>query len=275
MKKMFLVICIIFVFCDSAFADYKPIPKNLSQQYKKEITRIINTQYPVAIRKTKQIRRNSHKMYLKVLKNKDFYMDYVTNNFDMIISVGEFNLLTKIIDITDRYVKIKDDDALATDYNGAILDFLDPYFKDNGIKTDKLDNLSNLIYINYNEITAEQKSLSELFNDGSGLLQQQYEKEKSSKYKDFKRFTASYIVQQDLKNYRCCRKSFYGEVMYLIDNADEKNHRFLLQIKKNFDNCSKDLKCWEYIGIDDYDYSWLDNATKNTIWFNNMVFEHK
>lgn len=114
------------------------------------------------------------------------------------------------------------------------------------------------------------------FNIASGgELQQQYEKEKSLKYKDFEKHKASYILKQDLINYRCCKKSIYGEVIYLIDNADEANYQFLLKIKKNYKNCRKNLKCWEYIEIDDYHYKWLDNSTKFVIWFNNMVFLHK
>jgi len=103
-----------------------------------------------------------------------------------------------------------------------------------------------------------------------GELQQQYEKEKASKYKAFEKYKASYIVKQDIKNYHCCRKSIYGELLYLINNADETNHQYLLKIKKNYDNCSKNLKCWEYVEIDDYHYNWLNSSTKNTIWFNNM-----
>ena len=270
MKKVILIMVTIILTSIPVFADYKPIPKNLNEQYKKEVTKIIDTQYPVAVRETKQIRRKAHKMYLKVLKDNSLYMDYVTNNFDINISIGEFNLLSKIIDLTDKYVKIKDDTALATDYNGAILDFLNPYFKDNKIETKKLDNLGILVNTKYKEIVEEQNILY-----GPYKLQQLYEEAKSSKYKDFEKYSAAEIVQQDLKNYHCCRKSMYGLVMYLIEQADETNHRFLLQIKKNFDDCSKNLKCWKYIKIDNYNYSWVNDATRNTIWFNNMVFLNK
>ena len=103
----------------------------------------------------------------------------------------------------------------------------------------------------------------------------QYEKEKNLKYSDFDKYNALFIVQQDLKNYHCNRKSMYGELIYLIDTADETNYRFLLQIKKNFDYCSKNIECWEYIAVDDYNYSWVNDSTKNIIWFNNMVFLNK
>ena len=139
--------------------NYISIPKELSKQYKAEIEQIIDEEYPHAVKKTKQIRAEAHKMYKKVLKNKNLYMEYATNNFDVLIGVEEFNLLSKIIDITDKYVQIKDEDALATDYNGALLDFLDPYFKDNDIKTDKLDNLSILINKEHKKIIQEQELL--------------------------------------------------------------------------------------------------------------------
>ena len=271
MKKILLILLLLF-FSLPAFPQYKPIPKNLSSEYKTEVAKIIDKEYPKAVKKTKQISSEAHKMYLKVLKNNNLYMDYATNNYDMIIDIGEFNLLSKIVDATDKYVSIKNDNALATDYNGAILDFLNPYFKDNQIKTKKLDNLGILINKKYKESNKEQKLLYVLHNGIGENLQQQYEKEKYSKYNDYKKYTATYMVQQDLLNYHCCRKSIYGEVIYLIDNADETNHRFLLQIKKNFENCSKNLKCWQPIEIDDYNYSWLDNATKYVIWFNNMIF---
>ena len=141
---------------------YIPIPEDKKAQYKNEVTQVINKEYPVAINETQQIRDKAHKMYLEVLKDKKLYMDYATSNFDIIISTGEFNLLSKIIDITDKYVKIKDEEALATDYNGAILDFLNPYFIDNNINTEKLDELGIFIHKNYNEIIQEEEHLHKI-----------------------------------------------------------------------------------------------------------------
>ena len=163
MKKILIILFfLLLIFDQTAFAEYKPIPKNLSSQYKIEITKIIDKDYPNAIKKTKQTRRKAHKMYLKVLKDKKFYIDYATSNFDIIISTGEFNLLSKIIDITDKYVKIKDEEALATDHNGAILDFLNPYFIDNNIKTEKLDKLGLFINKKRMEIIQEQEFLHKI-----------------------------------------------------------------------------------------------------------------
>ena len=50
MKKIFLIIYLIFALQIPTFAEYKPIPKNLNKQYKAEIEHIIDTEYPKAIK---------------------------------------------------------------------------------------------------------------------------------------------------------------------------------------------------------------------------------
>ena len=159
MKKLILLMLSFLILGTPCLAEYKPIPKELSKQYKKEITHLINTQFPVAIQETEMVWEEAHKMYLKVLKNKEFYMDYATSNYDTNIDIGEFNLLSKIITVTDKYVKIKEDTALTTDFTGALASFLSPYFKDNKIKTNKLNRLSILINKKYKEIEQEQQTL--------------------------------------------------------------------------------------------------------------------
>ena len=141
---------------------YKPIPKEKQAEYKAEVEKYIDEQVPIAIQEVEQIREDSHNFYLNVLKDKKLYIDYTSSNFDIIISTGEFNLLSKIIDITDKYVKIKDEEALATDYNGAVLDFLSPYFVDNNINTEKLDKLGVFINKKRTEIIQEQEFLHKI-----------------------------------------------------------------------------------------------------------------
>ena len=65
MKKILLIL-LLLLFSLPTLAQYKPISKDRSSQYKTEVTQIIDTQYPIAVRRTKQIRREAHKMYLKV-----------------------------------------------------------------------------------------------------------------------------------------------------------------------------------------------------------------
>ena len=158
MKKLLLLLLLIFISCP-AFAEYKPIPKELSKKYKAEITQLIRSQYPIAIREIEETRAQAHVMFLNDVKDKNLYMDYALNNFDMIIDNGEFHLLSKIIDVTNKYVDIKNDTALATDYVGALLDFLDPYFKDNRINKSKLNYIDTLVSIKAKEIEKEQRIL--------------------------------------------------------------------------------------------------------------------
>ena len=158
MKRIF-VLLLLLAFSLPVFAGYKPIPKEFSKQYKTEITQLINTQYPIAVHQTEQKRRESHDFYLKVLKNKNLYIDYATRNYDMTISNSEFEILSQIVDITNKYVNIKDDEELSTGFTGSLMDFLDPYFKDNKIDINKLKSLSALIHIRYNEIIQEQEAL--------------------------------------------------------------------------------------------------------------------
>ena len=95
-----------------------------------------------------------------------------------------------------------------------------------------------------------------------------------STYKSSKGSNAAHLVKKELKKYQKS-KSIYGKLIYLISNSDETNYRYLKTVRKNFDNCSEDLKCWEYIEIDNYYYGWLNEPSKHVIWFNNMVYLNK
>ena len=131
----------------------------MSKQYKAEVTQFIDTQYPIAVHQTEQYRIKSHNLYEKVLLDKSLYIDYATSNFDMNIENSEFEMLSQILAITNKYVNIKGDKSLSTDFSGSLMDFLEPYFKDNKVDTHKLNSLSALINIRYKEIIQEQESL--------------------------------------------------------------------------------------------------------------------
>ena len=51
MKKLFIAFYLIIIFVYLLFAEYKPIPANLSKQYKKEMEHIIDVEYPNTIKK--------------------------------------------------------------------------------------------------------------------------------------------------------------------------------------------------------------------------------
>ena len=141
MKNLFLTIVLLISFCLPTWAEYKPIPKELSIQYKNEVEQIINNKYKIIISQINHIHTDAKNQYIMVKKNKDTYIDFATANFDTAVFIPIFDLLSDIITITRKYSDLEQN-IPATDYTGALYDFLDPYFKDNNINTSKIDNLS-------------------------------------------------------------------------------------------------------------------------------------
>ena len=140
MKKVILIILAI-IFITPAFAEYKPIPPDLSKKYKAEIEQKINNEYGSTQQKINSIYNEATKDYKKVFKNKETYMDFASSNYDIHIFIPIFDLLSDLIDITNKYVDIKNE-IPATDFSGTLYDFLQPYFDDNKIDTHKIDKLS-------------------------------------------------------------------------------------------------------------------------------------
>ncbi len=140
MKKLFLVFCVLIFSCNLALAEYKPIPKNLSKQYQKEVITAINNEYPITKKGIALIAKTAHEKYKKVLKNKNLYMDYAISNYDTYIYTPIFDLLSDLISITGNYVEINNEE-LATDYDEVLYNYLIPYFNDNNIDPHKIDNL--------------------------------------------------------------------------------------------------------------------------------------
>lgn len=155
MKKFIsFLFCILFLSL-SAFAEYKPIPQNLSKQYKADIERIIDEEYPKALKQVDKIYNEAYKKYLKVLhnpKNIDIYMDFATCNYDTAVDTPAFNLFDKLIDITNKYISFNKYEIPPVDYSGALYDFMEPYFKDNYIDTSKIDSLAKYSNNYYHKI---------------------------------------------------------------------------------------------------------------------------
>ena len=140
MKKIIIIIFLIFLAIPT-FAEYKPIPKELSKQYKIEVEKIINIKYNKTQKKISSIYKKATKDYKKVFKDKNTYIDFASSNYDITIFSPIFYLLSDIIALTNKYVDIKDD-IPHTDFSGTLYDFLQPYFDDNNINTLKINTLS-------------------------------------------------------------------------------------------------------------------------------------
>ena len=144
MKKVLLIFFCLILFGLPVFAEYKPIPKELSKQYKNEITKAINKKYNFTLRKINKISKNAEKMYFKVLKNKNLYPEFCSNQFEMQIDSPMFYLLSDLITITNKYTIFAEEDIPATDFSGTLYEFLLPYFIDNEIDMDKINNIREL-----------------------------------------------------------------------------------------------------------------------------------
>ena len=145
LKKIFvLLFCFIFSVLSCFATDYK-----LPPQYKIEVEQTINNEYPATLKKINDIALNANTMYKQVLKDKNLYMDFCAENFDMMIFTPEFYLYSDLIKITQKYTLLKNP---PTDDAGTLYDFLLPYFDNNNIDTEKLDKLKSFSALKYKEI---------------------------------------------------------------------------------------------------------------------------
>lgn len=151
MRKI-LMLFILWCFALPCFAAYKPIPVDLSTQYKREVESVIKKQVPQAKQEVYQIFAQAQNYY----RNKDVME---LNDIEIAIGSPEFHLYLKIINLTNKYVYIQND-IPATDYEGELYDFLYPYFIDNNVDLTILNELINLCGAKQKEIQEMIKSLS-------------------------------------------------------------------------------------------------------------------
>lgn len=140
MKKMFLLIALLFINCTTVFAEYKPIPKNLSFQYKMEMEQIIDKEFPKAINNADNYVKDAENYYNQIIKN-GFNKDILTNMIlitEVCIPASEIDLYSKLLETTyEKYLNIKYE-PLGTDSTNPFAEILYLYFKDNNVNTTKL-----------------------------------------------------------------------------------------------------------------------------------------
>ena len=161
MKKFFVIICLIFLSIPS-WAEYKPIPKELSKQYKAEVEQIILNKSKATKQEINNIFKNARKSYYSGLKNNELYMDFATSNYDTAVFSPIFDLFTDIIAVTEKYADIRKE-IPATDSYGTLYGFLKPYFLDNNI------NLSEIsILFKYAE--SKHKQVEKYYNNAHKII---------------------------------------------------------------------------------------------------------
>jgi len=144
MRNVISIFLFIFL-CLPSFAEYKPIPKELSAQYKKEIEQVIKTQVPIA-------KKNIDNVFREVEAEKDEYMKI--NIIEYGIESEIFYFYMKLIDATEKYTKIKEFLPGGDSY-GDLIEALNPYLNDNRIKASKIKSF--LHYSNKKQKILEEK----------------------------------------------------------------------------------------------------------------------
>lgn len=139
MKKLFLLICFLFL-CLPVFADYKPIPKDLSKQYRTEMESIINREYPQVI--------NNIDEYYKEVKKTGFEPEISIYDLSLFMYVDMMKV-TKEKYLGEKYNPYSSDTVIPA------ADFLAPYFRDNQV------NIEKIIYIN-NHAKTKDKQIQKL-----------------------------------------------------------------------------------------------------------------
>lgn len=145
MKKFIITLFLLF-FTLPAFADYKPIPANLSKQYKQEMESIIDKGYPKAIQNVNNNVKKATTYYQRIMK----YGYYSNNRMDVInlgflyeicLPAAELDLYADLMKVTqEKYLGIKYE-PIGTDWVGPYETYLKPYFIDNNVNTKKLDDI--------------------------------------------------------------------------------------------------------------------------------------
>ena len=132
MKKILIAVLFIF-FCLPVLAEYKPIPKELSTRYKKEIEQLIKTQVPIA-------KKNIDNVFREVEEEKDEYEKVLKIEYSM--DGVLFDLYKFLINTTEKYVG-KDKVYISEDGDtfSILFEALIPYLKDNKINASKIYSL--------------------------------------------------------------------------------------------------------------------------------------
>ncbi len=143
MKKIFLVLFLLFVICNSSFAEYKPIPKNLSKQYKKEMEYIIGVEYPNAIKNVDENVKDAKNLRNKILQNGFNLEDYINLTLisEVCIPAADLDLYAELMKVTqEKYLGIKYE-PIGTDNTNPIYEYLYPYIRDNNVNENKLTKI--------------------------------------------------------------------------------------------------------------------------------------
>lgn len=143
MKKFFITLLLLMFFCIPAMAEYKPISKTLSKQYKAEMEQIIDEEYPQVIKKIDNDVKYAKSLRNKILKNGFNLEDYISLSLilETCIPSADLDLYGKMLKITKEEYLNEIYTPIGTDSVNPIDDILSPYFKENKVNRSKLTKI--------------------------------------------------------------------------------------------------------------------------------------
>lgn len=145
MIRNILILLLIFCF-NLCFA--AKLPESVQKQYRAEIEACAEKEYPKII-KSADIILDKIEEYIKANKTKNVSMgveniEKAQNELDAL----NFYFYLKLIDITDKYIKIKKDIPLASQ-SLLLADFIYPYLIDNKVNREYIDKIEDYTYAKY------------------------------------------------------------------------------------------------------------------------------
>ena len=143
MKKLFITLLLLLTVCTPTFAEYKPIPLNMSKQYKTEIEHIIDSEYDQIIKKIDNLVFESKNLHDKIIQNGFNINDYINLTLisEVCIPAADLDLYAHLMKVTqEKYLGLKYD-PLGTDTPNPMYEYLYPYMKDNNVNESKLTKI--------------------------------------------------------------------------------------------------------------------------------------
>ena len=152
MIKKFLILFILIILIPLSCLLFKKFDKyKLPRQYKIEIQKVIDEETPkakICIDKNFLIAQTEYSKIQNKYKEESVFL---IEDCQRGIEVCEFNMISKLLDITQKYTDIKKE-IPPTDFSGTLNDFIYPYFERNNINYKKLIELGEYSIYKINEI---------------------------------------------------------------------------------------------------------------------------
>lgn len=165
MKKIIVVSFVLMSLCiNSCYANAQKFPNGLNKAYAYEVETFISNELDKSIEEANTLYLKANTIYAQFLKNKNQMKqnkDFITTLglYEEDISSPEFELYKRLLELTQKYDSNVINEVPATDFAGALYDFLVPYFKKNNVKYSKLDELSTFIAIKAEKIEDFKKEI--------------------------------------------------------------------------------------------------------------------